>query len=138
MKWGPQILTNIFNKVKNVKEFPLDWKIAIIHPICKGKGNRKEPDNYRGTSLFSVRGAVFSGILAGRLSDWLRNHKALLEFQTGIVNGRTATDSFFIIKTVKCEYLRAKRRYIYGCFIDLGKAFVTVDREAIWFKRRRK
>jgi hypothetical protein len=36
---GIEILTNMFNKIKNGKEFPRDWKIAIIHPIYKGKGN---------------------------------------------------------------------------------------------------
>jgi hypothetical protein len=27
--------TKIFNKIKNGKEFPLDWKIAIMHSVCK-------------------------------------------------------------------------------------------------------
>jgi hypothetical protein len=76
----------------------MDWKIAIIHPIYKGKGNRKEPGNYRGTSLLSVLGKVFSRILAARLSDWLVNHNASLEFQVGFVEGRKAMDNISIIK----------------------------------------
>jgi hypothetical protein len=34
---GIKTLTNMFNKIKNGKEFPLDWKIVIIYPIYKGK-----------------------------------------------------------------------------------------------------
>jgi hypothetical protein len=64
---GTEMLTNMFNKIKNGKEFPLDWKIAIIHPIYKGKGNREKPKNYSGISLLSICGKIFSGILAGRL-----------------------------------------------------------------------
>jgi hypothetical protein len=32
-----EILTNMFNTIKNGKEFPLDWKIAIVYPIYKGR-----------------------------------------------------------------------------------------------------
>jgi hypothetical protein len=68
---GIETLTNMFNKIKNGKEFTLDRKIAIIYPIYKGKANREKPGNYKGISLFSVCGKIFSGILAGRLRDWL-------------------------------------------------------------------
>jgi hypothetical protein len=30
------------------REFPKEWKIPLIQPICKGKGNQREPGNYRG------------------------------------------------------------------------------------------
>jgi hypothetical protein len=50
----------MFNKIKNGKQFPLEWKMAIIHPIYKGKGNREKPGNYRGISLLSVCGKIFS------------------------------------------------------------------------------
>jgi hypothetical protein len=66
---GIEILTNMFNKIKNGKEFPLDSTIAIIHPIYKGKGNREKSGQYRGISLLRICGRIFSGILAGRLRD---------------------------------------------------------------------
>jgi hypothetical protein len=71
VRGGIEILTNMFNKIKNGKEFPRDWKIAIIHPIYKGKGNRDKPGNYRGISFLSICGKIFSGILAGRLVNKL-------------------------------------------------------------------
>jgi hypothetical protein len=62
MKEGTQILTNMFNNIKNIKELSPDWKIAIIHPVLKTKGKRGELGNYRGISLFAFSGKIFSGI----------------------------------------------------------------------------
>jgi hypothetical protein len=39
-----------------------------------------DPRNYRGISVLSVLGKIFSGILAGRLRDWIVNHKVLPTF----------------------------------------------------------
>jgi hypothetical protein len=47
----------------------------------KGKGCTDEPGYYRGISLLSVLGKMFSGILAGRVRDWLVNHEVLSTFQ---------------------------------------------------------
>jgi hypothetical protein len=81
---------------------------------------------------------VFSGILAGRLSDWLMNNNALSEFEMGFVKGRKAMDNVFLIKTMIDKYLRFKRYRIYWCFSDLEEAFDSTDREALWYKIRRK
>lgn len=34
---GDETLTNVINKIKNGKGFPMDWKIAIMYPIYMGK-----------------------------------------------------------------------------------------------------
>jgi hypothetical protein len=62
--------------------------MAIIHAIYKGKGNLEKPGNYRGISLLSVCGKIFSGIFAGRLRDWLINHTRLSSFQAGFIKGK--------------------------------------------------
>jgi hypothetical protein len=67
----------MLNKIKIGKEFSLDWKITIMCPIYKGKGNREEPGNYREISLLTVCGRIFPGILAGKLRGWLIYHKAM-------------------------------------------------------------
>jgi hypothetical protein len=63
---GVEILTNMFNRIKNRKQFPIEWKTAIVHPIYKGRGARGKPGNYRGISLLSTCSKIFSGILARR------------------------------------------------------------------------
>jgi hypothetical protein len=48
------------------------------------------------------------GILAGRLRDWLINHKRLTGFQAGFIEGKRTTDNIFVIKTMIDKYLRFK------------------------------
>jgi hypothetical protein len=135
---GIGILTNTFNKIKNGKQFPLAWKTAITHPIYKGKENRDKPGNYRGISLLSVCGKIFSGILARRVCDWLISHKRLSRFQAGYIKGKRTTDNILVIRTTIDKYLRFKRGRLYWCFVDLEKAFDSIDRDALWYKLRRK
>jgi hypothetical protein len=54
------------------------------------------------------------------------------------VKDKRATDNIFVIKTTVDRYLRVKRGRIYWCSVDLGKAFDLIDREALWFKMRKK
>ena len=46
---------------------PEDWRSAVIVPLYKGKGERTECKNYRGISLFSVVGFLYTGILIDSL-----------------------------------------------------------------------
>jgi hypothetical protein len=110
---GTGILTDLFNQIKNKKiVFPSEWKTTIICLICKGKGCTDEPGYYRGMSLLSVLGKIFSGILAGRVRDWLVNHEVLSTFQAGFVRGKRTLD-VFIIKTIVDKYMKGKRSQIY-------------------------
>jgi hypothetical protein len=128
----------LFNKVKEGKDFSTDWKIAIVCPIFKGKGKIQEPGNYRGIALLLALGKIYSGMLAGRLRDWLINNRILSKFQAGFVINKRTTDNIFVIKSTIDKYLKVKRGRIYWCMVDLGKAFDSIDREALWFKMRKK
>jgi hypothetical protein len=55
---GVEILTDMFNR----KQFPIEWKTTIIHPIYKGRGVWVKPGNCRGISLLSACSKIFSGI----------------------------------------------------------------------------
>ena len=70
---------------------PEDWQRAIIVPIHK-KSCRKKCGNYRGISLLSVLGKVFTRILNDRV--WLLTDKCLLEEQAGF---RSRVESASII-----------------------------------------
>ena len=40
-----------------------DWRSAVIVPLYNDKGERSECSNYRGISLLSVVGKIYTGIL---------------------------------------------------------------------------
>ena len=68
-----------------------DWRNAIIAPIHK-KGNRKECSNYRGISLLSVVGKLYSSILVDRVRGKVEN--ILGEFQGGFRPLRGCQDQY--------------------------------------------
>ena len=44
---------------------PEDWRSVVIVPLYKGKGERNECKNYRGISLLSMVGKIYTGSLIG-------------------------------------------------------------------------
>ena len=55
-------LRRLFNKLFDFAIFPDSWTKAIIVPIHK-KGNKSNPDNYRGISLLCIVSKVYTCIL---------------------------------------------------------------------------
>jgi hypothetical protein len=93
---GIQILTQLFNMIRNRRIFPKEQKIALIQPIYKGKGERNEFENYRRISLLPVLGKIYSRLLAYRLRDWLMYYNKLTLFQTDFTKGKGMVDNIFI------------------------------------------
>jgi hypothetical protein len=54
------------------------------------------------------------------------------------MKAKRTKDNIFVIKTTVDRYLRVKRGRMYWCLVDLEKAFDSIDREALWFKMRKK
>ena len=72
LKKGTNILTNyihrLFNKIFELGYFPDKWSEGFIVPIFK-KGDKNEPSNYRGITLLSTLGKLFTRVLNNRLND---------------------------------------------------------------------
>ena len=58
----------LFNKILDEGTIPEEWLIGIIMPIYKKKGCPREPGNYRGITLLSFMGKLFTSIIDKRLS----------------------------------------------------------------------
>ena len=56
-------LEKIFNDILNSGKFPTEWNIGAIKPIYRKKGDRRTPENYRGITLTSCLGKLFTSIL---------------------------------------------------------------------------
>ena len=66
-------LVRVFNICFMLPVVPVDWIIACMVPLCKGKGDVLECSNFRGISLLSVVGKVFGRILINRIRDKTEN-----------------------------------------------------------------
>jgi hypothetical protein len=126
------------NNIHKTGDFPLGWKTSMLHMIYKGKGDKRDPVNYREISLLSTLSKVNMGVLARRLNDRIEKRGVISECQMGFRKGRRADDNIFILRTITDKYLSWKRGKVYWIFVDLQKAFDTVVREALWWKLRKK
>ena len=50
---------------------PDEWSKGIISPIYKSKGDKANPDNYRGITILSCFGIFFTAVLNKRLNKYL-------------------------------------------------------------------
>ena len=69
-------LKNIFNVLFDMGMFPEEWSKAIIIPLHQ-KGDKNNPDNYRGISLLSILSKVFTHIINSRLMRWTESNSVL-------------------------------------------------------------
>ena len=107
----------------------VDWLIACMVPLYKGKGDVHECNNFRGISLLSVVGKVYGTILINRIRDNTEN--VIAEVQSGFRRGRGCTDQIFIVRQI-CEKYLGKGKDVCFAFLDLEKAYDRVDRDAMW------
>ena len=127
------IIVSLFNAVLDSGVIPTDWCVGIIIPIFKNKGDVKNPDNYRGITLLSCLGKLFTSILNHRITGYLERNSTIGEEQAGFRSGYSTTDHVFTLKCVIDIYLQQKK-HLYCAFIDYKKAFDLIDRSSLWLK----
>nr|VZI39374.1 unnamed protein product [Spirometra erinaceieuropaei] len=123
-------LTALFQEMWRQGEVPQDFKDATTVHLYKRKGNRQVCDNHRGISLLNIAGKIFARILLNRLNIHLEQG-LLPESQCGFRRHRGTTDMIFAARQLqeKCQEMRT---HLYSTFVDLTKAFDTVNREGLW------
>ena len=106
------------------------WKDAIII-ILRKKKDRTECGKYRCISLVVHAGKILLKIIARRLSEHCERVGILPEEKSGFLPNRSTTDMMLVIRRLQ-ELARKKRIPLYECFIDLTKAYDSVDRTLLW------
>jgi hypothetical protein len=129
----PEIL-HYFHKIVlavwQQEEVPQQWKDAIFTVIFK----KKDPTmcgNFRGIALTAHAGKALLKIIQMRLSRYAEEHGLMPEEQCGFRPGRSTIDMMFVIRMLQ-EFGRDKDIPMFVCFIDLMKAYDTVDRPLLW------
>ena len=111
-------------------KLPQQWKDASIVTIYKRKGDKSVCGNSRGISLLSVAGKVLARVMLRRLLMHVAE-TVLPESQCGFRRGRSTTDMIYVARLLQ-EKCREQHRHLFFAFIDLTKAFNTVNRELLW------
>ena len=125
-------LSKIFNKSISNGIYPDLLKTARVTPIYK-KGVKSDPGNYRPISVLSQVNKIFEKILHKRLYKYLSKFKILYEYQFGFREGHSTTQALVEI-TDRLKNAMDAKELSCGIFIDLTKAFDTVD-HAILLKK---
>ena len=127
-KVGIDLLHTLIKQVWDTGHAPADWRKSLLVPLLK-KGDPTDLSNYRGISLLSLPGKVYALVLKQRLQSWADS--ILLEGQCGFRKGRGCTDAVFSLKSL-LERAHRKGKPVQLCFIDLSKAYDSVDRDLAW------
>ena len=62
------VFKNLFNIILDTGHVPNDWTIGIIKPLFKNEGHASSPENYRGITLLSCLGKMFTAVINKRLT----------------------------------------------------------------------
>ena len=108
---------------------PQDWVDALLVSLFKS-GSQDICGNFRGISLLSIVGKVLARIQLDRLNTHITPN-VVSESQCGFRPNRGTTDMVFSLRQLQ-EKCIEQNLDLYHCFIDLSKAFDTVNREALW------
>ena len=130
---GPEMTRSLwvlFNTLFEKEQVPQDWTRGLIVPIYKD-GDKHIADNYRGITLLSVVGKLYTVILNKRLSRWCERNQILVDEQAGFREARSTSDQLFILREAVLDRSR-RNKDTYCCFLDIKKAYDTVFREGLW------
>ena len=119
----------LFNLIWTKGEVPQDFRDSYIINLFKNKGSAAECGNYRGISLLSIGGKILAKVMATRLLKYV--DQILPETQSGFRPKRGTTDLIFTLKQLQ-EKAKEQQSQIYVAFIDLAKAFDSINRKALW------
>ena len=112
------------------KPMPKEWKESYLIPLPK-KGDLTYCKKWRGILLTSVPGKVFAKIINGRLVAHIECKGILPETQCGFRAGRGTVDMIFTLR-MALELARVKKTDLHVVFVDLMKAYDSVNRNGLW------
>ena len=124
------LLSSLINDSFLCGIFPNKLKLARVTPAFK-KGSRK--DNYRPISVLSVFSKIFEKAMYKRLYGYLECHNILYSLQFGF-RLKCSTNHALISITESIRYSIDNNEFGCGIFIDLKKAFDTVNHSILLLK----
>ena len=118
-------LSYMYTMCMSLGVFPNVFKLSRITPIYK-KGNKELIENYRPISTLPIFGKIFEKVIYSRLYTYLISKGILKDSQFGFRKGYSTGHAIHHSLNIINEALKNKN-HVMGIFIDLSKAFDTLD-----------
>ncbi len=126
------LYVKLFNKVFDSGVMPTEWLVGMIVPIYKNKGDTHSVNNYRGNTLLSCLGKLFTSILNERLTEYSTTFNIINETQAGFRQEYSTLDHIFLFKCVN-DLFNWRKKKLFCLFVDYKKAFDLVWRDGLWY-----
>ena len=120
-----QPLTTIFNYSIETANYPSKLKISKVIALYK-KDAHYMPDNYRPISLLSCIDKVFEKLIYKRFIKFIEKHQIIILQQYGFLR-KHSTVLALIENVDNIRNYIDNGEYVLGIYLDLRKAFDTVD-----------
>ena len=122
-------LSRLFNSCMREGYFPTDFKVARVVPVFKSE-DQTQFSNYRPVSVLPALAIIFEKVLKSRLVNFLDQQEVIIPGQYGFRAGHsTAMAILDMVERVRAAW--ADKDCAIGVFIDLKKAFDTVDHDIL-------
>ena len=125
-------LSHIFNLSLSTGKCPNALKLAKVIPIYK-KDDPSQISNYRPISLLPSISKVLEKIIYKRLFNFLKQNKSLIPHQFGFRKDHS-TDYAILHLYDKIVNSLSKKEHTIAIFMDLSKAFDTIDHQILLHK----
>ena len=125
-------LTLIFNQSIEKGIFPDEWKSAKVTPIFNN-GSRTDLENYRPISVLPVVAKIFEKAAYNQLYNYFNDNNLLADCQSGFRSLHSTLSA--MLEVTNHWSMNVDNGFLNGVlFIDLKKAFDTIDHEIIMRK----
>ncbi|CAB1107901.1 unnamed protein product [Ectocarpus sp. CCAP 1310/34] len=129
-KTGTQCQLSRTKNTVNPPPTPSRWRAGVVVNLFK-KGDKTDPGNYRGITLFNTVGKVFCKLLNDRILGVLEKEHSKSEGQAGFRKKRGCVDHVFTVgRIIKGRKRAGKPTYCF--FLDVKKAYDTIWRNGLW------
>ena len=118
------VYEQLLNAISSSGIYPTFWHGSYICPIYKS-----------GIAISNILGKVFSMILNNRLENSITSNNLIDDTHIGFKNNCRTSDHMFIQQTLIDKYVKKLKTPLYVCFVDLRKAYDSVQRQALMFKQ---